>query len=168
MVRVEDKEQRWDKYKSLKELGDTGVIRNHAEVTGYLKNMNVKTVLHGHKHFDIERPFISEDYYQNSNSIIDVFSAGSLATNRKDKHTFSIIDFYDKNSEVKLMQKKFVYNEEKLDIVEKQIPPKNSADKVVKLLDMLKTNCPDDEKNIQNVLKSFLLYTKIIAKLLNG
>ena len=34
--------------------------------------MNVSVVLHGHKHFALERPFIMDDYYDSSDNIIDL------------------------------------------------------------------------------------------------
>lgn len=46
-----------------KEFGDSSLIRNYSEFIQELKYMDVKTVLHGHKHFDLERPYISDDYF---------------------------------------------------------------------------------------------------------
>ncbi|MDR2932916.1 MAG: ATP-binding protein, partial [Oscillospiraceae bacterium] len=124
-------------------IGDSGLIRNHTTVTQYLKQMNVKTILHGHKHYDLERPFITEDYYKTTDSIIDVFAGGSVGTARKDYHTFSIIDFYPRSEAVKIIQKKFIYKEEALDVVSKQIPPQNITTKILRLLELLKTVNPD-------------------------
>lgn len=130
-----------------KEFGDTSLIRNHTEITQHLKYMNVKTVLHGHKHYDLERPFISEDYYDTTESIVDVFAAGSLGASGKERHTFNILDFYDKTDGIKLIQKKFVYNDELLEgIVVKQIPPKNLANKVVKLCEIIASINPSAHK----------------------
>lgn len=121
-----------------KKFGDSSLIRNYSEFIQELKYMDVKTVLHGHKHFDLERPYISDDYYDTTESIINIFAGGSVGTSRTPRHTFSVIDFYDKKEEVKLIQKKFVYNDESLEPIQtKRIPPKNTINRVVKLLELL-------------------------------
>lgn len=131
-----------------KRFGDSSLIRNYTEVLHQLKYMNVKTVLHGHKHYDLESPFITEDYYDSTESIIDVFAGGSLGTARKDRHTFNVLDFYDKNEGIKLIQKKFIYNDERLeDIKLKQIPPKNIANKIVKLCEIVESSNPSVYKS---------------------
>jgi DNA repair exonuclease SbcCD nuclease subunit len=143
-----------------REFGDTSLIRNYTEFIHHLKYMNVRTVLHGHKHFDLERPFITEDYYDTTDSIIDVFSGGSVATARKERHTFSVIDFYDRKDDIKLLHNKFIYNDEVLSIVRKQIPPQNLAIRVVKLLEMLKTVNPYAYRDYtETVEKVFKIYT---------
>lgn len=130
-----------------REVGDSSLVRNYADLINSLKNMNVKNVLHGHKHFDLERPFITEDYYNTTESIINVFAGGSAGTARKDKHTFSVIDFYEKKDDIKVIHNKFVYNDEKLEpIIKKQIPPQNAENRIFKLLEMLGTINPDAHK----------------------
>ena len=125
----------------VKQYGDKSLVRNYTNVIQQLKNMNVKTVLHGHKHFDLERPLITEDYYETTNSIIDVFAGGSVGTARKEKHTFSVIDFFEKKDDIKLIQRKFVYNNEQIEPLKiKQIPPKNTSDRVIELLNILQSN----------------------------
>ncbi|MBU3155013.1 metallophosphoesterase [Clostridium estertheticum] len=125
----------------VQEYGDSSLVRNYANLIQELKYMNVKTVLHGHKHFDLERPLITEDYYQTTDSIIDVFAGGSVGAKIVDRHTFSVIDFYDEKEDVKLVQNKFIYSGEHLEpIVKKQIPPKNISDRKIMLIEILKTN----------------------------
>lgn len=121
-------------------LGDTDVIQNHPTVVRDLRSMEVKTILHGHKHFDLERPFINDDYYETADSVIDVFSGGSVGVSRgSQKHTFSVIDFYSQQDAIKLKQSKFVYNEDALEPIRTiQIPPIYKSVQVVKLLDLLK------------------------------
>lgn len=126
-----------------KEFGDSSLIRNYTEVIQQLKYMNVRTVLHGHKHYDWERPFTTEDYYYSTESIVDVFAGGSLGTARKDRHTFNVLDFYDKKDGIKLIQNKFIYNDEWLESIKpKQIPPKNVANKIVKLYEIIESSNP--------------------------
>ena len=43
-----------------------------------------------------------EDYYNSSDNIIDVFAGGSVGTDRKERHTFSIMDVYDTKDDIKL------------------------------------------------------------------
>jgi hypothetical protein len=117
----------------LQKYGDSSLVKNYANLIQQLKHMNVKTVLHGHKHFDLERPLITEDYYETTDSIINIFAGGSVGTNRIDKHTFSIIDFYNEKDDIKLIQNKLIYNNESISIERKQIPPKNITDRVIKL-----------------------------------
>ncbi|GAE02570.1 hypothetical protein CBO05C_2260 [Clostridium botulinum B str. Osaka05] len=143
-----------------KKFGDSSLIRNYSEFIQELKYMDVKTVLHGHKHFDMERPYISDDYYDTTESIINIFAGGSLGTFRTNRHTFGIIDFYDKKEDVKLTQKKFVYNDESLEPIQiKRIPPKNILTKVVKLLELLKVNSPDKFNAYQSIAeKNYSIY----------
>jgi len=149
----------------VKEYGDSSLVRNYANLIQQLKYMNVKTVLHGHKHFDLERPLITEDYYQTTDSIIDIFAGGSVGTNRKDKHTFNIIDFYDDKDDIKITQSKFVYNGESLEpIIKKQIPPKNKSDRIIKLIEILKFNNHDAHcKYEAAVEKIFKTYNTCVA-----
>ncbi len=143
-----------------REFGDSSLVRNYTDLIRFLKYMNVKTVLHGHKHFDLERPFITDDYYDTTDSIIDVFAGGSVGTARKDRHTFSVIDFYEKKDDIKLLQNKFIYNGEALEpIAKKQIPPKNLASRIIKLLEMLKAINPEAHKAYtESVEKIFKIY----------
>lgn len=141
------------------EFGDSSLIRNYTEFIHHLKYMNVRTVLHGHKHFDLERPFITDDYYDTTDSIIDVFSGGSVGTDRKERHTFSVIDFYEKKDDIKLLHNKFIYDYEALSISRKQIPPQNVAIKIVKLLELLKTANLDAHRDYtETVEKIFKVY----------
>lgn len=141
-------------------FGDSSLIRNYTEVMQYLKYMNVSIVMHGHKHFDLERPFITEDYYESTNNIIDVFAGGSVGTDRKEEHTFSILDIYEKNDEVKLKHYKFIYKDEELQPIKiKQVPPLNVEYKVVKLLENFKkVNYDKYNAYIQASEKSFKSY----------
>lgn len=142
------------------EFGDSSLIRNYTEVIQHLKYMNVSIVLHGHKHFDLERPYIMEDYYNSSDNIIDVFAGGSVGTDRKERHTFSIMDVYDTKDDIKLIHNKFVYSGEHLEpIVKKQIPPQKIVGRIVKLLEILKNLNPDAFKEYTDMAyKSFKTY----------
>lgn len=120
-------------------VGDADVVRNHPTLVRELHTMGVKTVLHGHKHFDLERPFINEDYYETTDSIINVFAGGSAGAEGLQQHTFSVIDFYPRQESVKLTQRKFVYRGDHLEPLKiKQIPPQNKAAQLIRLLDLLK------------------------------
>lgn len=143
-----------------KEFGDSSLIRNYTEVIQHLKYMKVSIVLHGHKHFDLERPYILEDYYNSSDNIIDVFAGGSVGTNRNNRHSFSIMDVYDTKDDIKLIHNKFVYSGEHLEpIVKKQIPPQKIVGRIVKLLEILKNLNPDAYKEYMDMAyKSFKSY----------
>lgn len=119
-------------------MGDSSLLRNHAEIVQQLKYMNVRMVLHGHKHFSLERPFITEDYYTSPMDTIDVFAGGSVGTKRTSTHTFSVLDLYGKEADIKFIHNKFVYQDEKLEpIVRKQVPPRRASGQIVKLLEIL-------------------------------
>ncbi len=125
-------------------FGDTSLVKNYTAVLDQLKYMNVKTILHGHKHYDLERPYITEDYYTTADSIIDVFGGGSLGSNRTEKHTFSIIDIYEKPSDDKLTHRKICYHgEQKESIRTKKIPPKNLSMHSINLEELLNHSNPD-------------------------
>lgn len=150
------------------EFGDSSLIHNYTEVIQHLRYMNVSIVLHGHKHFALERPFITDDYYESSESIIDVFAGGSVGTNRKEEHTFGVLDLYPKKDDIKLKHNKFVYHGENLEpIIRKQVPPQNSSVKLIKLLDILKTSNPEKftlyEESALKAFKSYDSCTKIIS-----
>lgn len=126
--------------------GDSSLIRNYTNVIQQMQQAGVKTVLHGHKHFDLERPLVTDSYYDNANNIINIIAGGSVSTNRTIKHTFNIIDFYDKENDFKLVQRKFVYNNDQLEqpIITRQLPPEKYGDnRIVKLYNTLKLNDPE-------------------------
>lgn len=125
--------------------GDSSLIRNYTNIIQQLQQAHVKTVLHGHKHFDLERPLITDSYYENAKNVINIIAGGSVGSNRIAKHTFNVIDFYDKDSDVELVQRKFVYNNDQLEpIITRQIPPKvGNNNSSVRLLNVLKLNNPD-------------------------
>ena len=137
--------------------GDSSLIRNYTNVIQHLQQAHVKTVLHGHKHFDLERPLITDSYYENTNNIINIIAGGSVGTKRVVRHTFNIIDFYDKDSDLELIQHKFVYNNDQLEpIIIRQIPPKSRNNNTkIRLFNILELNNPD----------LFYQYTDAIAKI---
>ena len=109
--------------------------------------MHVSVVMHGHKHYALERPFITEGYFESPENIIDVFAGGSVGTDRKDEHTFGVLDLYGKDDDIKLRHYKFCYKDEKLEpIKEKQVPPKKTSGRVVKLLEILEMLRPEKYK----------------------
>lgn len=144
-----------------KNVGDADVVRNHAALVRGLRTMGVKTVLHGHKHFDLERPFINEDYYDSADSIIDVFAGGSAGANGLQQHTFSIIDFFPRQDPIKLVQKKFIYREDHLEPLKiKQIPPVSKMPRLIRLLELLKEQNYDFNKKFTDAsMASQRLYT---------
>ena len=149
-------------------FGDTSLVRNYTEVIQHLKYMNVNVVLHGHKHFALERPFITEDYYESVDSIIDVFAGGSVGTDRKEEHTFGVLDLYGKKEEIKLVHNKFVYNGENLEpIRKKQVPPKKMGVRIIKLIEMLKTInpeiCREYENASEKAFKSYDSCSRVIS-----
>ena len=151
-----------------KQFGDSSLIRNYTEVIQHLKYMNVSVVLHGHKHFALERPYIMDDYYESGNNIIDVFSGGSVGTDRKEEHTFGVLDLYEKKEDIKLKHNKFVYNGENLEpIIKKQVPPQKLSSRVVKLMEILKMLNPEEyefyEETAEKAFKSYDSCNKIIS-----
>lgn len=142
------------------QFGDSSIVRNYAEVKQHLRYMNVSIVLHGHKHFALERPFIMEDYYDSADNIIDVFAGGSVGTDRKDEHTFAVLDLYEKKDEIKLKHNKFIYNGENLEpIVKKQVPPQKNSGRIIKLIEVLKTLNPEMHHNYEETaVKAFKSY----------
>ncbi len=125
--------------------GDSSLIRNYTDIIQRMQKLGVKTVLHGHKHFDLERPLVTDSYYENANNIINIIAGGSVGTDRVTKHTFNIIDFFDKENHIDLLQRKFTYNNDQLEpITLKQIPPQsNETNKSIRLLKTLEYNNPE-------------------------
>ena len=148
-------------------FGDSSLIRNYTDVIQQLRCMNVSVVLHGHKHFALERPFITDSYYESSDNIIDVFAGGSVGKKGKEEHTFGILDLCGKTDDIKLRHNKFTYKEEKLEPIErKQVPPPKLNNRVVKLLEILKTSNLEAynlyEKNAEKAFASYEYCSKII------
>ncbi len=149
------------------QFGDSSLIRNYAKVIQHLRYMNVSIVLHGHKHFALERPFM-DDYYDYADNIIHVFAGGSVGTKRKEEHTFCVLDLYEKKDDIKFKHNKFVYNGENLEpIIKKQVPPQKLSGRVVKLLEILKTLEPEKfefyEETAVKAFKSYDSCSKIIS-----
>lgn len=137
------------------QLGDADVVRHHATVVRDLRSMRVKTILHGHKHFDLERPFINDDYYETTDSIIDVFAGGSVGAEGLQQHAFSVIDFYPEHDAVKLKQQKFIYREDALAPIKTiQIPPASKAAQVIRLSELLKNRSYDAYEAYQAAIMS--------------
>lgn len=150
------------------QFGDSSLIRNYTQIIQHLQYMNVSVVLHGHKHFALERPFIMDDYYESTNNIIYIFAGGSVGTDRKDEHTFGILDLYENKDDIKLKHYKFIYNNEHLNpIVIKQIPPQKSNNTIVKLLEILKILNSEKyelyEQATEKAFKSYDSCNKIIS-----
>ena len=150
------------------QFGDSSLIRNYTEVIQQLRYLNVSVVLHGHKHFALERPYITDDYYESADNIIDVFAGGSVGTDRKEEHTFGVLDLYEKKDDIKLKHHKFVYNGENLEpIIRKQVPPQKMTGRVVKLLEILKTIDADGfklyEASAEKAFKSYDDCNRIIS-----
>lgn len=122
--------------------GDSSLIRNYTNVIQQMQQSGVRTIFHGHKHFDLERPLITDSYYESANNIINIFAGGSIGSSRKSKHTFNIIDLYDQENDYKLVQRKFTYNNDQLEpITIRQIPPeRNNNDSAINLFNILKLN----------------------------
>lgn len=117
--------------------------------------MQVKTILHGHKHFDLERPFINDDYYESTDSIIDVFAGGSVGAKGLQQHIFSVIDFYPEQDATKLKQQKFIYREDELAPIKTiQIPPASKTAHVVRLLGLMKNQNYDGYEAYQAAIMS--------------
>ena len=128
-----------------KKHGDSSLIRNYTNVIQQMQQAGIKTVLHGHKHFDLERPLITDSYYENANNVINVIAGGSVGTNRTVKHTFNIIDFFDKENNSKIIQRKFTYNDDQLEpVVPKHIPPETKkSNNNIKLYSLFELNSPE-------------------------
>lgn len=140
-----------------KKYGDSGLIRNYTAVMQHMQQLGVKTVLHGHKHFDLERPIITDSYYDNANNVINVIAGGSVGSKRVMKHTFSVLDFYDKENDLKLTQQKFVYNSAQLEpVIFKHFPPQISHNNInIQLFDTFKFHNSD----------LYIKYTESIEKI---
>lgn len=125
--------------------GDSSLIRNYTNVIQQLQQAHVKTVLHGHKHFDLERPLITDSYYENTKNVINIIAGGSVGTKRVARHTFNVIDFYNKDSDLELVQRKFVYNNDQLEpIIIRQIPPKSGDNDIkIRLFNVFELSNPD-------------------------
>ena len=107
------------------EYGDSSLIRNFTNVIDKLQKSNVKVVLHGHKHLPIIRPVINQKYFSDPNSMLYVFSAGSIGKKDVTNRSFQIIDIYPQNSNRIAEVHRFNYKHEELqDTEDFLIPPR--------------------------------------------
>lgn len=125
--------------------GDSSLIRNYTSIIQQMQQFRVQTVLHGHKHFDLERPLITDSYYDNPSSVINIIAGGSVGTDRLQRHTFNVVDFFDRDSNIQLVQRKFIYNNDQLEpVVIRQIPPQTRYTRThISLLNSFKLDNPD-------------------------
>ncbi len=109
----------------------SGIIENYSEVLRSIQSKNVSIVMHGHKHFALERPVVLEEPVFSSDNqlnlkVIDVFSGGSVGVKGINEHTFSILDLWDEidrneseNDDIKYVHHKFIFRGEHFDPVSK-------------------------------------------------
>lgn len=127
------------------ESSDSSLIKNYSFTVHSFQEANVRTVLHGHKHYDYETPLVTDKYFKNPNEKINVIAAGSIGSMRTTKHSYNLIDFYGVENDYKVKQIKIAYNgNSHLDNVIRTFPPEiDSISKLIKLEDFLKHNNED-------------------------
>jgi 3',5'-cyclic AMP phosphodiesterase CpdA len=146
-------------------FGDSSLIRNFVNVIDKLQRSNVKVVMHGHKHIPIIRPVTNEKYLSDSNSVLYVFSAGSIGKKGIERRSFQIIDLYSPDSNKIADISRFNYKYEELELPEIfNFPPKKKYEQhsYVMLIDILKDEYPEeylsymgDVYEIDNVAQDF-------------
>lgn len=113
------------------QVGMDNIISNHSDVLQELMLRKIDIVLHGHKHFALERPLMLNNYLPDSKddldvtskretfSSVEVFSAGSVGARDISEHTFGVLDLFDEQDERKLVYHKFTYRNEHLEPITK-------------------------------------------------
>lgn len=113
------------------QVGMDNIISNHSDVLQELMLRKIDIVLHGHKHFALERPLMLNNYLPDSKdnpegpskretfSSVEVFSAGSVGARDISEHTFGVLDLFEETDEKKLIYHKFTYRNEHLEPITK-------------------------------------------------
>jgi len=127
-----------------KSFGDKSMMRNFWEVSKFLSQNNTQIVLHGHKHVSIKRPVATEKYFSDSNSMMYVFSAGSLGCTGTNMN-YQVLEVYSPTSYTIAKLSKYEYNLEQLNEVKPDyIPPKQNFEKAtLEILELLKRERQD-------------------------
>jgi 3',5'-cyclic AMP phosphodiesterase CpdA len=106
-------------------FGDSSLIRNFSNVIDKLQKSNVKVVLHGHKHLPIIRPVTNQKYLSDPNSMLYVFSAGSIGKKGVTNRSFQLVDIYSPDNNRIAEVHRFNYKHEELEAPETFcFPPK--------------------------------------------
>ncbi|WP_316809087.1 metallophosphoesterase [Pedobacter agri] len=107
---------------------DSSFIRNYTYVLDRFQKHNVKLVLHGHKHMPVQRVITDNKYFDNPESIIYVFAAGSIGSKDVDNRSFQWIKVYDK-SYVRLAEcERYTFKGEELESAKTFIIPPEMKD----------------------------------------
>jgi len=105
---------------------DASFIRNYTDVLDQFQRFEVKLVLHGHKHTPVQRAITDKKYFDNPNSIIYAFAAGSIGCKGVDNLSFHWLKVFDKNSVQLCELTKYDFNDEEEGKQENIIlPPRN-------------------------------------------
>ncbi len=142
----------YDKY------GDSSLIRNFSNVIDKLQKSNVKVVLHGHKHIPIIRPVTNQKYLTDPNSMLYVFSAGSIGKKDVSNRSFQIVDLYSPDNNRIAEVHRFNYKFEELETPESFcFPPRRKYEQhdYIMLIEVLQAEFSDDYDKYLNQIHEF-------------
>jgi len=136
-------------------FNDVSLMRNFNDVINELQRNKVKIILHGHKHLPIIRPITNQKYLSEPDSIMYVFSAGSVAKNGEEQ-SFQVIDIFNPNENRIADVKTFNYKKRELsNPQEYSIPPRKSYEKSegIEILDVFSSEFSDEFTKYKSKLK---------------
>lgn len=136
-------------------FGDVNLMRNSNDVINELQRNKVKIVLHEHKHLPIIRPITNHKYLSEPDSIIYVFSAGSVAKNGEEQ-SFQIIDIFNPNENRIAAITPFNYRKRELQTPEEySIPPRKNYEKSegIEILDVFEFEFNEEFTKYKSKLK---------------
>ena len=136
-------------------IGDVSLMRNFNDVIHELQRNKVKIVLHGHKHLPIIRPITNQKYLSEPDSIIYVFSAGSVAKSGEEQ-SFQIIEIFNPNENRIADIKTFNYKKRELPKPQEySIPPRKSYEKSegIEILDVFYSEFSEEFSKYKSKLK---------------
>jgi len=106
--------------------GDITLIKNFEQVIERLQTLNVRLVLHGHKHVPLIRPIANDKYLNDPDSMIYVTAGGNIGSKNLPDRYFQMVEVFGKEDKSKIAKiMRFQFRQEKaeppLDIL---IPPR--------------------------------------------
>lgn len=137
---------------------DRSIIRNYADIIAQFQSMNIKIILHGHKHSPVQRMITDNKYFKDPSKGIFVFSAGSIGKDDVTNKSFQIIEVFPNKNTTKANVYNFEYNGREfkgVDLI--SVPPnqKSENSNSILLLDEFENRNKSDFEKYQTTIKDF-------------
>ncbi|MGM9475280.1 metallophosphoesterase [Pedobacter sp. GSP4] len=137
---------------------DSSFIRNYTNVLDQFQRHNIRIVLHGHKHTPIQRAVTDNKFFDNPESVIYVFAAGSIGCKGVDNRSFQWLRVYDRSYTRLAECERYTFTDEELQPPKTFIlPPELKEDKstCINLREILHLENPEYYKRFIDLTNDF-------------